>query len=108
MARISYSKAAMRDLEHIGDYIANQLRSPQAALNTVRRIQNAIDKLADFPLMGAPLSSRTEIETVYRFLVCGNYLAFYRPKDSEVSIERIIYGKRDYLAVLFRDLKSDD
>jgi addiction module RelE/StbE family toxin len=104
VAKISYSNAAKRDLEQIGDYIAEQLKSPQAALNTVNKIETKIDTLADFPLIGAPLSSIYDMATDYRFLVCGNYLAFYRPQDDIVLIERILHGKRDYFAVLFGEL----
>jgi plasmid stabilization system protein ParE len=57
VAEISYSVAAIRDLEQIGDYIAKQLKSPGAALNTINKIQDKIDVLADFPLIGASLSS---------------------------------------------------
>jgi addiction module RelE/StbE family toxin len=108
MAEISYSDAAVSDLKQIGDYIAEQLQSPQAALNTVNKIQDKIDLLADFPLIGALLSSIYDIATDYRFLVCGNYLAFYRPQDDVVLIDRILYGRRDYLAILFGNLSQDE
>jgi len=106
MTKINYSGAAVRDLEQIGDYIAEQFKDPQAALNTVNKIQDAIDKLADFPLIGTRLSSIYEMNTDYRFLVCGNYLAFYRPQENEVLIDRILYSRRDYLAILFDDLPA--
>ena len=108
MANVQYSGAAIGDLEQIGDYIAEDLQNPQAALNTVSKIQDAIDKLAEFPLIGVPLSSVAGIDTDYRFLVCGNYLAFYRPLESDVLIDRILYGRRDYLAILFGDLPRDE
>lgn len=108
MAKISYSQAAIRDLEEIGDYIAETLKSPLAALNTVGRIQDAIDNLADFPLSGAPLSSIAPIDTDYRFLVCGNYLAFYRAGEDSVYIDRVLYGRRDYISLLFHDLPQED
>jgi addiction module RelE/StbE family toxin len=109
VANISYSNAAIKDLEQIGDYIAEQLKNPGASLNTVNKIQNKIDTLSDFPLIGSPLSSIYEITTDYRFLVCGNYLAFYRPQDNDdVLIDRILYGRRDYLAILFGDLPQDE
>ena len=57
MSKIHYSPFAVSDLEQIGDYIAEQLKSPQAALNTVVKIQDKIDRLAEFPLMGSPLSA---------------------------------------------------
>jgi plasmid stabilization system protein ParE len=51
--------------------------------------------------MGPSLSSITEVESDYRFLVCGNYLTFYRVKGKDVYIDRILYGRRDYLRILF-------
>jgi len=101
VVRVKYSDESIRDLEEIGDYIAEQLGSPKAALNTVSKIQDTIDRLNDFPLMGARLLSIVEIETDYRFLVCGNHLAFYRPMGEKILIDRILYGKRDYIAILF-------
>ena len=64
-------------------------------------ILDNIEKLREFSKMGTPLSSVTEIESDYRFLICGNYLVFYRVNGTEVSIDRILYGRRDYLRILF-------
>jgi len=103
--KIDYSPSAIRDLDQIGEYIENELKSPAAALSTVTGIQDAIDNLSVFPLMGASLSSIVNIDTDYRFLVCGNYLAFYRTNEKNVYIDRILYGKRDYITVLFPNVK---
>ena len=108
MAKIRYSEAAIQDLEEIGDYIAETLKSPMAALNTVSRIQDAVDRLADFPLIGSPLSSIVKAETDYRFLVCGNYLAFYRVRADNIHIDRVLYGRRDYMAILFGDTQKSE
>jgi hypothetical protein len=43
VVKIRYSTAAINDLEEIGDYIAGTLNSPIAALNTVGKIQDAVD-----------------------------------------------------------------
>ncbi|MCL2368368.1 MAG: type II toxin-antitoxin system RelE/ParE family toxin [Oscillospiraceae bacterium] len=88
----------------MGDYIAGELKNPGAALRTVNDIQDTIDKLAAFPLMGTRLSAVAEVDTDYRFLVCGKYVAFYRAQDGRVLIDRVLYGKRDYLAILLRGL----
>jgi len=106
MAKIEYSPDAFSDLEQIGDYIEQDLMSPMAAYNTVSKIQDSIENLAIFPLMGVMLSSLADVDTDYRVLVCGNYLAFYRYDDTYVYIDRIIYGKRDYIAILFPGLSS--
>lgn len=109
MANVIYCENALRDLEGIGDYIAEVLSSPTAALNTVNRIQNAIDKLCRFPLSGMRLSViYDDIEADdYRVLVCGKYLAFYRPVEDTVYIDRILYGKRDYITILFGELPEE-
>jgi len=107
MARINYSPLSILDLEQIGDYIEQELMNPIAAFNTVSKIQDSINKLSIFPLMGASLSSIAEVESDYRILVCGNYLAFYHTDEVTVNIDRIMYGKRDYLAILFPDLNLD-
>jgi plasmid stabilization system protein ParE len=107
VVEIKYSPAAAVDLDGIYDHIASNLNSPVAALNTVNKIQTAIDRLVDFPLLGTSLSTIVETETNYRFLVSGNYLAFYRPVGDTVFIDRILYGRRDYLSILFGDLPLD-
>lgn len=100
MAKIVYSDEAIRDMEQIGDCIAETLKSPVAALNTVSKIQDSIAMLTDFPLMGASLSFITNIDTDYRYLVSGNYIAFYRTDEVYVYIDRVLYGKRDYISIL--------
>jgi plasmid stabilization system protein ParE len=108
MAKIEYSPKAILDIEQIGDYIEREYINPIAAYNTVNMIQETIDNLTVFPFMGTPLSSIVDIITDYRFLVCGNYLAFHRANDDVVYIDRVLHGKRDYLAVLFPGLQREN
>jgi len=108
MAKIEYSPDAFSDLEQIGDYIEQELMSPVAAYNIITKILDSIENLSVFPLMGMQLSSLADVDSDYRVLVCGNYLAFYRYDDIYVYIDRIIYGKRDYIAILFPGLSSLD
>jgi addiction module RelE/StbE family toxin len=105
--KLHYTHEAQRDLDEIWDYIVSDLSNPSAAEQIVNRIMDAIEQLADFAEMGAPLSSVADIESDYRFIVCGNYLAFYRVDENEVYIDRILYGRRDYLRVLFGDTAAD-
>ena len=107
MAKIKCSQVAIRDLEQIGDYTTMEQKNPIAALNTVNHIQNTVDKLADAPHIGSPLSARYENVGDYRYLVCGSYLVFYREQADVVYIDRILYGKRDYLNILFGELPEE-
>ncbi len=101
MPAILFSPEAKKDLHDIKKYISEELESPMAAQNTVSKIIKAIRNLQDFPSSGTPLSSIIDIETQYRFIVSGNYLVFYKEDTPAVRIIRILYGKRDYLNILF-------
>ena len=106
--KLHYTHEALRDLDEIWAYIVSDLSNPTSAERTVNRIMGAIDQLADFAEMGAPLQSVADVESDYRFLVCGNYLAFYRVDENAVYIDRILYGRRDYLRILFGDTAEDE
>ncbi|MBO5496692.1 MAG: type II toxin-antitoxin system RelE/ParE family toxin [Oscillospiraceae bacterium] len=102
--KIHYSLKARRDLDAIWDYYLEEYQSVDAAVKTIDAIMADIDQLAFFPEMGPPLSSIADVDAGYRFLVPGNYLSFYRFDGSDVSIDRVLYGRRDYLSVLLSDL----
>lgn len=101
---IHYSVEARRDLDEIWDYIEADLCNPTAAQRMVNRIMDAVDQLASFSDLGAPLSSITDTDTSYRYLVTGNYMTFYRVFGNDVYVDRILYGRRDYLRILFGDM----
>lgn len=101
MFEVKFSPEAISDLQQTKAYITNELCSGQAAVNTVSKVLKQIEQLSVFPLSGAPLSSVVNFNTDYRFLVCGNYTAFYRVENDTVFIVRVLYGRRDYLRILF-------
>lgn len=105
---IYYSPEAQNDLDEIWEYISVELCNPQAAENTVNKIMDTVDELKDFSEIGALLSPVTEVESDYRFLISGNYMIFYRVIDKDVYIDRVLYGRRDYLRILFPDLPRND
>jgi len=108
MNELSISPEARKDLEEIKAYITEELGNPIAAVNVISRIIQSLKKLKDMPGIGAPLSSKLPFDTDYRFLVCGNYLAFYRYKDATVYVDRILYGRRDYVKILFPEFVNHD
>lgn len=100
MNKLHLSEDAQTDLAEIKAYITEDLENPSAAENTVRRITKDMRILREHSLVGAPLSSIADTESDYRFLVSGNYLTFYRVSGSDVYIDRVLYGRRDYLRIL--------
>lgn len=105
--RLHYSPEALKDLDETWDYIVTDLNNPEAAHDVVNRIMDVIDRLEDFAELGAPLSSAADVETDYRFLLSGNYIIFYRPEGADIYIDRILYCRRNYLRILFPDLKEE-
>jgi len=108
MANIVISPEAERDLIRLGDYIAQQFKSPKIALNTIRKIKSRIGELESFPLIGTPLAAIVAVDTDYRFLGCGSYLAFYRFEDDNVLIDRILHGRQDYISILLGELANEE
>jgi len=108
MVKLHVSPEAQCDLREIKKYIMVELENPTSTVNTVSKITKAIRRLADFPDSGAPLSSILDVPRDYRFLVCGNYLVFYRHEGIDVYVARILYGRRDYMAILFSDVSKND
>ena len=89
--KIQYSPEALNDLDEIWEYILVELGNPEAAENVVLKMLDAIDTLEDFPERGAPLSSVAEVESDYRFVLSGNYMAFYRVVENLVQVDRVLY-----------------
>lgn len=108
MVKLLISPLARADMREIGDYIRRELRNPDAALRTVRRFREAMLPLRDFPHMGSPLLAAGKQGAPYRYLVCGSYLIFYHADSAAVHVDRVLYGRRDYLALLFGDWLTDD
>lgn len=108
MAEIRFSPEAINDLRETKAYITNELCNEQAAVSTIEKILQRIRMLSTFPASGAPLSSIVELDTDYRFLVCGNYTAFYRIEEELVYIVRVLYGRRDYIRILFGVPSDED
>lgn len=101
MATVLFSPEALNDLEEIKSYIQDDLENDIAAANTLKKIFDRIRELESFPKMGAPLDSVTNTDNSYRYLLCNNYTAFYRIEKDSVYIVRVLYGRRDYLRILF-------
>lgn len=103
MNRLHISLDARTDLAEIRAYISKDLENPSAAKNTIARITKELRILQRFAQAGPLLSSITDIQTEYRYLTVGNYMVFYRVLGEDVYIDRVLYGKSNYLRTLLDD-----
>ena len=74
----------------------------------VNRVMDDVDHLENHVELGALLSSIADVESDYRSLVTGSYLTFYRVQGSDVYVDRVLYGRRDYLRILFGDTPDEE
>ena len=106
--RIHYSPESRRDLDNIWDYIVSELQNRSTAKRVINRMMDAVGQLKSFAAIGTPLSSIADVGTDYRFLVSGNYMVFYRVQGNDIYIDRVLYGRSDYMSVLFKDLLREE
>ncbi len=98
MYKVRIYKTAQQDLRDIVEYL-NTL-SPDAAIKYYDLILERIGSLADMPER-SPLAKDTGLRLRgYRTLIVNNYIVFYVVKGDTVQIRRILYGRRQYEALL--------
>jgi toxin ParE1/3/4 len=91
MARAIYSSEADADIRQIVDYIGQD--NLPAALAWSDRIRAVCDLLARQPGIGQRLQTARYGEV--RRHVVGNYLIYYRPMASGISVVHIVHGARE-------------
>ncbi|MDO5400924.1 MAG: type II toxin-antitoxin system RelE/ParE family toxin [Eubacteriales bacterium] len=106
MNNLHLSPEALSDLAELKAYISEDLENPQAALSTVANITKSIRSLRDHALIGTPLCAAADVDSDYRYLVSGSYMVFYRVSGKNLFVDRVLYGRRDYLRVLFGDAEE--
>lgn len=99
---VKFSPEALNDLDEIYNYIANVLKNPAAAESTIDKLLDKADLLTHEPEMGKMLLFENDLFSGYRYIISDNYLAFYRIGSDSVFIDRVIFGKRDYMKILFK------
>lgn len=100
--RVDVSEPAENDLRDIVRYIASQLSAPTSALHMMELLKEAMVGLSDMP-QHCPLVADERLSQMgYRKLPVKNYVVFFSidEKNKVVDVERILYGRRDWLRIL--------
>lgn len=96
--KVKIYPSAQRDLRDIVDYL-NTL-SPSAALRYYDKLTQEIASLSTMPERCPKPRNLALAAKGYRYLIVENYLIFYVVSGGTVQIRRILYGRRDYRALL--------
>ena len=99
---VHISELAEGDLKEIGSYIAKELLEPTIALKLVDKIGDAALSLEEMPQRNALVADERLSTSGIRKQLVDNYIIFYVISEEKktVMVIRILYGRRDWLALL--------
>ena len=97
MYEVIYLPTAKRELEEIVDYIAGELKAPEAALDFVNAVDAMAQGLSDMPYRHPIYYARFRLTDEIRYMPVKNYNVFYVVNEElkTVEIRQIIYQRRD-------------
>jgi plasmid stabilization system protein ParE len=98
MARLRFSAAGRADLDEIWERIA--ITSPRNADAVHERLCRKFEQLLAQPLSGHP---RAEVKRGLRSVSSDGFAVFYRYRDGEVGISRVIHHSRDLSNINFAE-----
>jgi len=96
---IMYSPAVVRDLDRTWSEVFDASKSVDTADRNVEELMETVKKKEEFPGSGSPLYYE-DLFTGYCFVVFKAYIAFYRINGGNVLVDRVLYGKSEYLRKL--------
>ncbi len=87
------------DLDRVWSEVFEASKDYDIAAQYVNELMDKVEAKAEHPKSGAPLYYEDSF-TGYYFVVFKSYLAFYRLENGVILVDRILFGKSDYLKVL--------
>jgi addiction module RelE/StbE family toxin len=97
---LQYLPRFQKDLEEITNYITFTLEAPRAALDLAQAAKAACARLCDFPFAHHRFIPKKPLKHEYRMLPVKNFVVFYTVIDNAVFVHRMLYGKRNFSALL--------
>lgn len=97
--KVQYSKSAIRDLDRVWAEVFEASKSYDITKKYIDDLMDKVEAKADYPKSGSPLYYQDSF-TGYYFVVFKAYLAFYRLEDDVMLIDRVLFGRSDYMRYL--------
>jgi plasmid stabilization system protein ParE len=91
---------ARLDMEQIFEYISTDLCNPTAAIELIADFEKAFDAVCSFPESFPYTNNEYIKDKSLRKLIVNNYIAFYKVKNSEIQVIRVLYGMRNFEKLL--------
>lgn len=97
--QVEYSKAAIRDLDRVWAEVFEASKNIEITEKYIEELLGKFEKKSDYSKSGSPLYYENTF-TGYYFVVFKAYLAFYRLEKETMLVDRILFGKSDYMRIL--------
>lgn len=94
MLDLEWRPRAHLDRESIAIYLGHERRAPQAALDTMRAIDAALDMVRTFPDAGGHFAD-DHLEHEYRTTLAGSYIIYYRHNARKLTVYRIMHQRQN-------------
>lgn len=89
--KVKITDEALDDMDGIYKYIANELLSPESAVDQYKRIADAILTLDQMPERNRIMESEPEHSRKLRRMLVDNYSVFYIINDDCVVVTDVLY-----------------
>ena len=76
------------------------MSNPTAALGQINDFEKAFENVCTFPESCPYINNEYVKDKSLRKLIVNNYIAFYRIKDDQIQIVRVLYGMQNYQSLL--------
>ena len=91
--------AAWQDIDKISDFYM-KMSGAVSAQRITDQILDTLEKLGDFPYMGAQHPDPELMRREYRKVICGEYVCVYKVIGPSVHVYRVVNGRTDYPKLL--------
>ena len=93
---VKYSTVAIRDLDRVWAEVFEASRSYEITEKYIDDLMDKVEAKAPYPKSGSPLYYENGF-TGYYFIVFKAYMVFYRLESDTMLVDRVLYGKSDYI-----------
>ena len=97
--QVEYSKAAIRDINRVWAEVFESSKDIEITERYIVELLDKVEKKSDHPKSGLPLYYENTF-TGYYFVVFKAYLTFYRLENETMFVDRVLFGKSDYMRIL--------
>ena len=107
MLDLAWRPRAHLDRESIAIHLGLERKAPQAALDAMRRIDDAIERVRTFPDSGGRVRLDTLRRTEYRTVLASPYTVYYRFDEKTLTVYRILHQCQNIDTYALVDLRGE-